>query len=330
LKAREFSQLIEDIKMGKIYSSTDIVFKALEALEQLAKSAESLNELVKLYRDTLPNLIKARPASAMLANSVREILKATLDASRKRADIKEVLEEVTRRRREVMRRINDAINLAAAIASRRIQDGDVILTNSYSKSVLRAFEMAKERGIEFSVYVTESRPGSEGLLTASRVSDMKIPVTLFVDSAVRYFMKDVDKVLISCEAVAANGAVVNKIGTSLIALSAHEARVRVFVMAITYKFNPETIFGELIEIAEEEPQAPFLQDMKTRTQGAIKALSPLFDVTPPEYIDAIITERGIIAPQAVTTVLKEIYGWPFKLEDIDGLLRELESVTKVK
>ena len=328
MKAREFSQLIEDIKTGKIYSSTDIVFKALEALEQLTKSAEDLNELVRLYKDTLPNLIKARPASAMLANSVREILKATLNASKKRADIKEVLEGVARRRREVIRRINDAINLAAAIASRRIQDGDVILTNSYSRSVLRAFEMAKDRGIKFSVYVTESRPGSEGLLTASRISNMNIPVTLFVDSAVRYFMKDVDKVLISCEAVAANGAVVNKIGTSLIALSAHEARVRVFVMAITYKFNPETIFGELIEIAEEEPQAPFLQDMKTRTQGAIKALSPLFDVTPPEYIDAIITERGIIAPQAVTTVLKEVYGWPFKLEDIDGLLRELESVTK--
>ena len=318
---KKLSKLIEDIRTGKIYSSTDVVISSLRVLEGLAKSTNNLSELIDLYHKYLPVLIKARPASAMLANSVRELLTSIVSALERGLSFKELLEELSKKRTEIERRINEAINSAALIASRRIQEGDVILTNSYSRSVLRALKVTKDRGANFSVYVTESRPGSEGLLTASRLSSLGIPVTLFVDSAVRYFMKDVDKVLISCEAVAANGAVVNKIGTSLIALSAHEARVRVFVIGITYKFNPETIFGELIEIAEEEPQATLSYDVKE----GIKSLSPLFDVTPPEYIDAIITERGIIAPQAVTTVLREIYGWPFKLEGIEGLLEKLEN-----
>lgn len=61
------------------------------------------------------------------------------------------------------------------------------------------------------------------------------------------------KVLLGAEAIAANGAVVNKIGTSLIALAAHEARVRVFVAAETYKFSPATVLGELVVIEERDP-----------------------------------------------------------------------------
>ena len=321
---KKLSKLIEDIRTGKIYSSTDVVISSLRVLEGLAKSTNNLSELIDLYHKYLPVLIKARPASAMLANSVRELLTSIVSALERGLSFKELLEELSKKRTEIERRINEAINSAALIASRRIQEGDVILTNSYSRSVLRALKVTKDRGANFSVYVTESRPGSEGLLTASRLSSLGIPVTLFVDSAVRYFMKDVDKVLISCEAVAANGAVVNKIGTSLIALSAHEARVRVFIAAETYKFSPFTLFGELVTIEERDPREVVNSDYLLANPG-IKVRNPAFDVTPPEYIDAIITERGIIAPQAVTTVLREIYGWPFKLEGIEGLLEKLEN-----
>jgi translation initiation factor 2B subunit (eIF-2B alpha/beta/delta family) len=50
------------------------------------------------------------------------------------------------------------------------------------------------------------------------------------------------------DTVAANGAVINKVGTSLIALAAHEARVRTFVIATTHKFSTETVFGELVKL----------------------------------------------------------------------------------
>ena len=65
-------------------------------------------------------------------------------------------------------------------------------------------------------------------------------------------MKQVDKVVVGADSIAANGAVVNKIGTSQIALFAHEARSLFFVAAESYKFHPATVLGELIEIEDDQ------------------------------------------------------------------------------
>lgn len=153
---------------------------------------------------------------------------------------------------------------------------------------------------------------------------MGVSTTLIVDSAARFHMKQVTRVLIGSEAVAANGAVVNKIGTSLLALAANEARVRVFVIAPTQKFSFETIHGELIEIPTLDPSLFVPKDL---AEIGVKGYAPLFDVTPPEYIDAIATERGFIAPQAVPFLLRELYGsWPPRVPELSELEKKLEEV----
>ena len=97
-----------------------------------------------------------------------------------------------------------------------------------------------------------------------------------------------------------NGAVVNKIGTSQIALSAHEARTRFLVAAETYKFAPRTIIGEFIEI-EERDGAELLPAPIAKTLPHVTARNPVFDVTPPEYVDLIMTEEGAIPPRWPTS-----------------------------
>ncbi|MFP3282916.1 MAG: hypothetical protein RXP97_02395, partial [Nitrososphaeria archaeon] len=109
------------------------------------------------------------------------------------------------------------------------------------------------------------------------------------------------------DAVAANGAVVNKIGTSVVALAAKEARVNFYVAAETYKFSPKTIVGELVPIEFRDP-AEVAGKGWVADHPRIEVMNPAFDVTPAEYIDAIITERGVMSPYAAPLILLEEYG----------------------
>lgn len=86
--------------------------------------------------------------------------------------------------------------------------------------------------------------------------------------------------------------------------------------AETYKFSPTTVLGEYIVIEERSPKE-IVRNMKIPENINIR--NPAFDVTPAEYIDAIITEMGIIPPQAAILILKEHYGWAIR----DYLIREL-------
>ena len=306
----EIVKIYEEIRDMKIRGAGRIARAAAMALRMAAEIYTGDDERTLEYLSSVASYIgSSRPTAVSLPNALHYVLSRVKLA--KRRGIRPLKEVAIRAADQFIKYSLRAVEMIGKIGAGRIKDGDVVMTHCNSTAALSVIFEAWRRGKRIKVYATETRPKFQGRITAKALASKGIPVVLIPDSAVRYFMKDVDKVVLGADAVAANGAVVNKIGTSLIALSAHEARVRVFVMAITYKFNPETIFGELIEIAEEEPQAPFLQDMKTRTQGAIKALSPLFDVTPPEYIDAIITERGIIAPQAASLVLIEEYGRGF-------------------
>ena len=142
---------------------------------------------------------------------------------------------------------------SARLAQRRVTDGDRLLTHCNSSAVVAILKTAWSQGKRFEVTVTETRPRFQGRITAKELGSAGIPVTMILDDAARFFMNRIDKVIVGADAITANGALVNKIGTSLIALSAHEARTRVFAAAETYKFSPETMIGELIEIEERDP-----------------------------------------------------------------------------
>jgi ribose 1,5-bisphosphate isomerase len=121
-------------------------------------------------------------------------------------------------------------------------------------------------------------------------------------------MREIDMVIVGADAVTVNGAVVNKIGTSQIALAAHERRANMVVAAETYKFAPRTILGELIPIEEREPEEVLPREMAEKLP-CVRVRNPVFDVTPPEYIDLIITEAGAIPPQMAYIIIRDLLGW---------------------
>ena len=318
-------EVLEAIRYGRIQSATKAALSVLEAALFCLRRVSSVNEAKATLRDFFSEALEARPANALLMNVIRGAILAVRGRLAE-GDLEGVRRAFERYYRDTVKLVKEVNETIARMAVNRIESGDCVMTYSYSTIVLKALKLAKDEGKEVEVYVPESRPGLEGLRMAKELNDHGIRVTLFVDSAIRYLMKEVDKVMIGAEAIAANGAVVNKVGTSLVALAASEARVNVFVLAPTMKFSPETIYGELVELLERKPESLVsedkLKEVGLRLGEGFGVKVPMFDVTPPEYIDAIITERGLIAPQAVTFMLREIYGWPFRFAPVRELLGE--------
>ena len=275
--------------------------------------------------DYVPRYLAARPTSIALLNAVREFLSSYLRAVRSGRSPDEAVPGIIE---SILSARMAAKSAIAEIGARRLKDGESVLMHSYSRTAMGILRKAAEEfGLRLSIYVTESRPIGEGLKAAEELARIGegVRVKVMVDSAVRYFMKDVDRVIVGADAVAANGAVVNKIGTSVVALAAKEARVNFYVAAETYKFSPKTLIGELVPIEFRDPEEVVGREW-LQEHPNVEVLNPVFDVTPAEYIDAIITERGITAPQAIPLLIREIYGWPPRVPSIQRLLEEVKDL----
>ncbi len=293
------------IRDMEIRGAGKIARSAVEALKHqiMVSKAKDVDSFIKEVEEASNILKSARPTAVSLPNAVNYVLyHIKMNRSLE-------LEELKKRAIEAcdtfIKNSLEAIKKIGEIGARRISDGDTIMTHCNSKAALSVIKTAFKQGKDIKVIATESRPRYQGHLTVRELADEGIDVTLIVDSAVRLFMKKVDKVIVGADSIAANGAVVNKIGTSMLALAANEARVLFFVAAETYKFSPQTLLGELIEI--EERDASEVADPE-KFKG-VRIRNPAFDVTPPEYIDLIITEKGVIPPQAAFFVIKEELKW---------------------
>ena len=253
-------------------------------------------------------LISTRPTAVSLPNAVRAVMRYKGDSvDEAKANIKELADGFIMNSESAVLKIGE-------IGAHRIRDGDTIMTHCNSSAAISIMAAAHKDGKNISVIATESRPRWQGHLTIRQLDETGIKTSLIVDSAVRYFMKEVDLVVMGADAVTANGSVINKIGTSQLALAAHEARKNVIIAAETYKFSPRSLLGELIEI-EERNSSEVIADEKLREFSNVSVKNPAFDVTPREYIDLICTEVGAIPPEMAYIIIKEYLGW--ELGDMD-------------
>jgi ribose 1,5-bisphosphate isomerase len=309
LTLSEVERIASEIKSMKIRGAGEIARSAVQALRltALKSKAESKDSLLNELEVAANLLLATRPTAVSLPNGIGYVMHKVRGASLTAQNVSELRELVVRSADEFIEASRQAVARIGEIGARRIRNGDILMTHCDSAAAISVIERAWNEGKRIEVYVTETRPRLQGRLTAKKLSEAGIPTTLIVDSAARYFVKDADKVIVGADAVAANGAVVNKIGTSMIALAAHEARVQFLVAAETYKFSAETILGELVTI-EERDSEEIIEANEHRKMPRVKVRNPAFDVTPPEYVDLIITERGVIPPQAAILILREMVG----------------------
>jgi ribose 1,5-bisphosphate isomerase len=292
----------EKISTMEIRGAGRIARAAAKALRDLAADlkAQSLEEFDTSMRHAADTLLNTRPTAVSLANAIRMVMKYRAE------DVESARRAVISNADRFIESSEKAVERIGEIGSRRIRDGDTVLTHCNSMAALSVIGTAHREGKKINVIATESRPRHQGLLTIELLDEMGIQTELIVDSAVRSVINEVDLVVVGADVVTANGTLVNKIGTSQIALCAHESRTSFMVAAETYKFSPMTILGELVPIEERGPDE-VLPDISRYKH--VRVRNPAFDVTPHQYIDLICTEVGAISPEMSYLIIKERLGW---------------------
>jgi len=300
-------EIASGIREMKIRGAGRIARAAAEALKIAALSYNGVEDLVlfkKYMVEVGELLISTRPTAISLPNTVVYVLSSLRNSS----SFSEARESVVKRADNFIRESEEATKRINLIGAKRIKENSIVLTHCHSTAAVGVIIEAYKQGRVVRVYSTETRPFYQGRVTYTQLAKSGVPVVQIPDSAVRYIINEVDYVVVGADTVTSNGAVVNKIGTSQVALAAKEARTRVYVAAESYKFSPLTLIGELVTIEYRSPEEIVSREWIEK-HPRVKVLNPVFDVTPPEYIDAIITEYGVIPPQAAVLILVEKLGW---------------------
>lgn len=204
---------------------------------------------------------------------------------------------------------NDVINRCKLIGENGeelIEDGYRILTHCNAGALavgdwgtaLAPIRMAHRRGKKIFVFVDETRPRLQGMLTAWELLNEGIEHTIIPDNAAGYFMwrGEVDLVIVGADRIALNGDFANKIGTYEKAVIAKENGIPFFVAAPITTFDPSIECGRDIPIEERDPKEVLVVDKPIPPPKGSNARNPAFDVTPHKYLTGIITEYGIIYP----------------------------------
>jgi methylthioribose-1-phosphate isomerase len=177
-------------------------------------------------------------------------------------------------------------------------------------TALGVIRAAAETGKAIRVLADETRPFLQGArLTAWELVRDSIDTTVITDNMAGALMRDglIDLVVVGADRIAANGDTANKIGTYSVAVLAREHRIPFYVAAPLSTIDLETPDGRGIPI-EERPAAEVTTVAGTMlTPAGAKIRNPAFDVTPHEYIAAIVTERGVCRPP-FTETLARLFG----------------------
>lgn len=257
-KKKGVKNIIADIKSLKIQGARNIAKAALNAYD-----SNPSRELKK-------KLLSARPTEPMLQNVLRRIEKEP--------------------KKEILQHFEDSQNKINKSILRIIKSGDIIFTHCHSTNVLNALIFAKNKKKKFQVYNTETRPLFQGRKTSKELKEHKIPVTMFVDSALGVALsgeqgnKKVDKVFIGADALTDKG-IVNKIGSGTIAKLCKENKIPLYIIADSWKYTTKNLPLEQRKLNEVWNKAP----------KKIRIKNPAFEFVNKKYIKAIVSEFGILS-----------------------------------
>ncbi|MFT4179041.1 MAG: S-methyl-5-thioribose-1-phosphate isomerase [Thermomonas sp.] len=260
----------------------------------------------------MQRLNAARPTAVNLAWALAR-MRRVLDAAG--SDWREVLEREARAIETEDLAANRAMGRAGAAL---IEAGSGVLTHCNTGSLATAgfgtalgvIRAGVADGRIVRVFAGETRPWNQGArLTVWELQQDGIDATLIADAAASHLMKtgQVQWVIVGADRICANGDTANKIGTYQLAIAARHHGVKFMVVAPSSTVDMQTASGDLIEI-EERDSAELLSHKGARTVAeGVRAWNPVFDVTPHELIDAIVTEQGVVERPDVAK-MRAIFG----------------------
>ncbi|BBE41574.1 Methylthioribose-1-phosphate isomerase [Conexivisphaera calida] len=239
----------------------------------------------------------ARPTAVNLPRAVSRVLDSYL-----RGGANEALREAE----SILEYERESARMIGVHGEQLLMDGDVVLTHCNAGALatveygtaLAPIRVAIEMGKRIRVIADETRPVLQGArLTAFELVKDGIDTTLISDTMVGYAMSKglVNKVIVGADRVLMDGHVFNKIGTYQVAILARTHHVPFYVAMPLSTLDP-TSSPEDVVIEERDPKEVLYVRGRRIAPRGVKVMNPAFDMTPPEYVSAIITERGIAEP----------------------------------
>jgi translation initiation factor 2B subunit (eIF-2B alpha/beta/delta family) len=296
-------QAVEGLQGDRRSGASALSRRLAEALAEFAAQAPAStpDELLESLRGAARALAEARPSMLAMANTAGQIV-AVAARPPLPTEVGELRARVTRAARGVLDVWEAAAQAVAGHASQLLPES--VLTYSYSSTVLTVLLQRRPR----QVVVPESRPLYEGRTLASELLAAGIPSTLITDAQVGYFMSSTGAVLVGADAVLADGAVINKAGTYLLALAAHRESVPFYVACESLKVCAET----------EEPSPPEEKEpheVWPEAPNGLAVRNVYFERTPPDLVSAIITEEGALRPEELGPLVERARRYQRALKD---------------
>ena len=269
------------------------------ALAALQSDTTDKNTLISYLENAKKVLFETRPTAVNLAWGLEKIMQVAKNANSV-DQLKTNVVEYAKKMAEEDIQINMTMGKNGSVL---FDDNDTIMTHCNAGALatvgygtaLGVIRATKESGKNIKVIATETRPVQQGSrLTAFELKHDGIDVSLIPDTAVGYTMANnlVNKIIVGADRILRTGHVYNKIGTYQVATMAKQHNIPFYVAAplstFDMKSNPEDVIIEQRKASE----VTGIGDKKTAPDG-INVINPAFDMTPPELIAAIITEKGI-------------------------------------
>ena len=298
----DYQDVVSAIKEMKVRGAPAIGVAAAYGvvLGALGIKTQNKDDFLLELKEIIETIAASRPTAVNLFQAVNRMANAAANG-RNVAEIKKLL------LKEAERILDGEIRATRQLSwlgAELIKNGSTVLTHCNAGALATAgygtalgiIKAAREQGKKVSVFVTETRPLLQGArLTTWELMLEGIPVTLITDSMAGYFMqrRGIDCIVVGADRIAANGDVANKIGTYTLAVLAKENGIPFYVAAPTSTIDLSVSSGERIPIEERSPmEITHIRGVPIAPEG-VRVANPAFDITPHNYISAIITEKGI-------------------------------------
>jgi len=304
-------KLLEDaqkIRSLEIQGASNIAISAIDFLSDFAKrlKCKDIETCFKKLYEAQAILIDTRPTEPAMKNGLKFTMNK-LEQERESiipAYISDIIEKYKNLYIDMLQNSKKRI---AEIGARRFPFSSQkfnVMTHCHSSIVTGILLEAKRQGKIFKVINTETQPRLQGRKTSRELFEADIEVIHVVDSAMRWAVKhyQVDIIIIGADSITSEGTIINKIGSRLLALVAHEEHVPFYVASPLLKYNPETNLGILETIEIRDPQ-----EIWENPPEGIEILNPAFETVSRRYIDGLITEVGIFASSHVPNYFAKTY-----------------------
>jgi len=319
MSEKKFDKIFKDVRSLQVQGATSVTNIVIDALledeDEITKQSVSKEDFIAEIRSVAKKLSLIKPSETMAQNTLGFILFELQDPEVK--DVKDCSKIVVNKAREIKELIKKNEKLFVKNGLKVVKSFKKeyrplnVFTHCHSsgvRNILRSVSNSKD-GISLKVFSTETRPVFQGRMTAKKMVDDNIDVTMIMDSAAPFVISkksgselDIDLVLMGSDAITINGASINKIGSYGISVAAQYEKIPLYIVTSVLKIKRG--FYDIMDIPMETES---YKNLWMESPKGLNVVNFAFDMVPAEFITGFITEFGVLKPEEIKGVIKENY-----------------------